>query len=60
MPRITITKNDGYMKIEVEGHSKDPITCAGISAIMQTCEAGLERLANSVKDVIITEEDRRK
>lgn len=53
---ITITKGDGYMQITAQGHHKEEAVCAGISAIMQTCEAGLERLANSVNNVIIKEE----
>lgn len=53
---ITITKGDGYMSINVRGHNEDSITCAGISAIMQTAELGLQALANSVNNVIIIEE----
>lgn len=53
---ITITKGDGYMSINVRGHNEDPRTCAGISAIMQTAELGLQALANSVNGVIIIEE----
>ena len=51
--RIKVFKSDGEMTIEVEGHNSDPIVCAGISAIMQTCELGLTALANSVKNVKI-------
>ena len=51
--KITIVKGDGFMQITVEGHNKDPKICAGISAIMQTTEAGLELLADSVDSVTI-------
>ena len=54
--KINITKGDGYMKIEIDGHNEDSITCAGISAIIQTCELGLKALAESGKNVIIKEE----
>lgn len=53
--KINITKSDGYMNIEVHGHNEDSITCAGISAIMQTCELGLKALAENRKNVIIKE-----
>lgn len=53
--KINITKSDGYMNIEVHGHNEDSITCAGISAIIQTCELGLKALAESRKNVIIKE-----
>ena len=43
------------MNIEVHGHNEDSITCAGISAIIQTCELGLKALAESRKNVIIKE-----
>ena len=43
------------MKIEVKGHHKDPRVCAGISAIMQTCELGLLAIANSSEEVNILE-----
>ena len=43
------------MNIEVHGHNDDSITCAGISAIIQTCELGLKALAESRKNVIIKE-----
>lgn len=55
MTKINITKGDGYMNIEVHGHNDDSITCAGISAIIQTCELGLKALAESRKNVIIKE-----
>lgn len=55
--KINITKSDGYMKIEVDGHNADNIVCAGISAIMQTCELGLKALAETTKNVIIKEEN---
>lgn len=54
--KINIVKGDGYMKIEIDGHNEDNITCAGISAIIQTCELGLKALAESGKNVIIKEE----
>lgn len=53
--KINITKGDGYMNIEVHGHNEDNITCAGISAIIQTCELGLKALAEGRKNVIIKE-----
>ena len=53
--KINITKGDGYMNIEVHGHNEDSITCAGISAIIQTCELGLKALAENRKNVIIKE-----
>lgn len=53
--KITITKKDGYMSIEVDGHNNDPIICAGISAIMQTTELGLKSLAIGEENVIIEE-----
>lgn len=53
--QIRVFKSDGEMKIEVKGHHKDPAVCAGISAIMQTCELGLIALANSVNGVTIEE-----
>ena len=55
MTKITIIKNaeKGYMQITAEGHHDEPIVCSAISAIMQTTEAGLELLANSVNDVTI-------
>ena len=53
--KITITKKDGYMSIEVDGHNNDPIICAGISAIMQTTELGLKSLAIGEESVIIEE-----
>jgi hypothetical protein len=53
--KINITKGDGYMNIEVHGHNEDNITCAGISAIIQTCELGLKALAENRKNVIIKE-----
>ena len=54
--KINITKGDGYMKIEVDGHNEDSIICAAISAIVQTCELGLKALAETTKNVIIKEE----
>ena len=55
MTKITIIKNaeKGYMQITAEGHHDEAIVCSAISAIMQTTEAGLELLANSVNDVTI-------
>ena len=53
--KITITKKDGYMSVEVDGHNNDPIICAGISAIMQTTELGLKSLAIGEENVIIEE-----
>ena len=53
--KINIVKGDGYMSIEIDGHNEDSITCAGISAIIQTCELGLKALAESGKNVIIKE-----
>lgn len=53
--QIKIFKSDGEMIIEVKGHHKDSTVCAGISAIMQTCELGLRALANSVNGVTIEE-----
>lgn len=53
--KISITKGDGYMNIQVHGHNEDSITCAGISAIIQTCELGLKALAENRKNVIIKE-----
>lgn len=53
--KITVTKGDGYMSIEANGHHKEPIVCSAISAIMQTTEAGLKNLADSVDNVIIKE-----
>ena len=53
--KINITKGEGYMNIEVHGHNEDNITCAGISAIIQTRELGLKALAESRKNVIIKE-----
>ena len=55
--KINIVKGDGYMKIEIDGHYEDNITCAGISAIIQTCELGLKALAENRKNVIIKEEE---
>ena len=55
--KINIVKGDGYMKIEIDGHNEDNITCAGISAIIQTCELGLKALAENRKNVIIKEEE---
>lgn len=54
---IKITKGDGYMCIEARGHHKEPIVCSAISAIMQTTEAGLKQLANSVNNVTIEERE---
>ena len=54
---IYIVKGNGYMKVEIEGHNKDSITCAGISAIIQTCELGLKALAESRENVIINEKE---
>jgi len=51
--KINITKDDGYMKIEIDGHNEDSIVCAGISAIIQTCELGLRALAEGRDNVII-------
>ena len=56
--RIEITKADGEMIIHVKGHNKDPRVCAGISAIMQTCELGLKALANSSNSVTIRNIDK--
>ena len=56
--KINIIKGNGYMKIEIDGHNEDTITCAGISAIIQTCELGLKALAEGRKNVIIKEYDR--
>lgn len=53
--KINITKGDGYMSIEINGHNENSITCAGISAIIQTCELGLKALAENRKNVIIKE-----
>ena len=55
MTKITIKKDEkeGYMSITADGHHKDPTVCSAISAIMQTTEAGLELLANSVNNVTI-------
>ena len=50
--RISIIQGDGYMQILVTGHNENTITCAGISAIMETCALGLEALSNSVENVI--------
>ena len=48
---ITIMQGDGYMQITVVGHNENTITCAGVSAIMETCALGLEALSNSVENV---------
>lgn len=55
MTKITIVKDakKGYMQITADGHHEDPIVCSAISAIMQTTEAGLELLSNSVNGVEI-------
>lgn len=53
--KINITKGDGYMNIEIDGHNEDSVICAGISAIIQTCELGLKALAENGKNVIIKE-----
>ena len=55
MTKITIRKDEkqGYMSITADGHHNDPTVCSAISAIMQTTEAGLELLANSVNGVTI-------
>ena len=55
--KINIAKGDGYMKIEIDGHNEDDIVCAGISAIIQTCELGLKALAVGRKSVIIRESE---
>lgn len=54
--KITIVKGNGVMSIKAEGHNDDELVCTAISAIMQTCEAGLELLADSVDSVIINKE----
>lgn len=54
--RITILQGDGYMQIVVVGHNSDPITCAGISAIMETCALGLESLSIDAENVIFNKE----
>ena len=53
--KITISKNDGYMEIRVEGHNSNPLICSAISAIMQTTELGLKSLALGEERVIIKE-----
>ena len=54
---VTIVKGNGYREIRVEGHNQDLITCAGLSAIVETAELGLKALANSTKGVTIVEEE---
>ena len=52
MTSITVSKADGHIIIDVNGHAnyneygKD-IVCAGVSAIVQTTILGLEALAES-------------
>lgn len=48
---ITVLQSQGYTKILVEGHNSSSNTCAGISAIVETCKLGLHALANSVDNV---------
>jgi uncharacterized protein YsxB (DUF464 family) len=55
---INIVKSDGYMKIEIEGHNENSIVCAGISAIIQTCELGLKALAEGSETVILNESEK--
>lgn len=49
--KIYVEQDEGYTKILVENHNSSPITCAGISAIVETCRLGLNALANSVDNV---------
>lgn len=49
--KITVEQDEGYTKILVEGHNSNPTTCAGISAIVETCKLGLHALSNSVENV---------
>lgn len=49
--KIRVFQDEGYTQITVEGHNSNPNTCAGISAIVETCKLGLHALANSVDNV---------
>lgn len=49
--RIIVIQDEGYTQITVDGHNSNQITCAGISAIVETCKLGLHALANSVDNV---------
>lgn len=55
--KISILKSDGFMSIIVDGHNNNPILCAGISAIMQTCELGLKSLSLDEESIQITERE---
>lgn len=44
MTKVKLKYGNGYMKIEMEGHT-DTKVCAGLSAIIQTAALGLERIA---------------
>lgn len=55
--KIIIAKDEGYMQITVDGHHKDPIVCAGISAIMQTAELGLKAIHESYDGVRLVSYD---
>ena len=52
---ITIVKDNGYMRVSINGHHKDPIVCSGLSAIIQTCELGLKAIADSYDGVEVSE-----
>lgn len=49
--RIYVEQHEGYTQITVDGHNSNTNTCAGISAIVETCKLGLNALANSVDNV---------
>lgn len=40
-----ITSDDGYMKIEADEHSKNPIVCASISTLLQSHVRFLQELS---------------
>ena len=55
--KISILKSDGFMSIIVDGHNSNSILCAGISAIMQTCELGLKSLSLDEESIQIIERE---
>lgn len=52
MIKITaIHHEDGYMKVEANGHT-DPIICSAVSAIIQTAVLGLNEIAKQYPDKV--------
>ena len=60
MTKITITKGNGRMIIDVDGHADyaphgQDIVCAGISAIIQSSAVGLQAIAETYPDYVTFE-----